>query len=685
MLRWEGGDGVITVVDADSTEITIEGPDLVAGGSGAAIDRPVDETINAVTRTLRVPRAVVYAFAADGRRYELDPVDGSLSLPPAQYVVDVDAAVKIYLQFSGAATISHTEDGRSVRISFPNRRDVAIGLRSHYELPTETITVTESPADVAAAIGHLHAAVETETPNRTYPTKRGHPPLLELGDEFEIPESVRDETATTGIELVVPPTYEALYCTAPLAYFLQASVRLGATGPPRIRLRDEGITARFDRRLEESAARLLRKVFFLDCLVRNEGPHDAPLSELSILRALDLDSETLYRAEPQTRLASYLEVPDAAIEHRLPDWHLATYVKPEPSRLATLPFLLDRMSLIYMPRTSTLEGRELIDRSLDAFYRAPARTGRSRNAPSVDVVKPELRTGRVHGWLADGVPIDVFTSHPAAYRNRFTYLERADESTSICVVLNDPAMTGERVSVTDIYRQRAKSIRIDLSVTESLTTAQLARVFESGHDFVHYIGHCETGGLQCADGTLSATSLDRCSTQTFFLNACGSYYEGMELIERGSVAGAVTVNEVLNEHALKVGSTFAKLLVHGFSFERALRLARRRIMMGKDYAVVGDGTHSLTQRQSTFPVSVSVEPTDDGRYLLTFDCYSPRTAGSYYVPHDQQDEYAYLCGTAASILLEESELREFLAESAVAVIYDGDVHWSRELSGLFTG
>jgi len=70
--------------------------------------------------------------------------------------------------------------------------------------------------------------------------------------------------------------------------------------------------------LERDVERLLRKTFFLDCLVRNAGPYATTLSELSLLEALEIDAETLYEASPQDRLATYLDVPYAAIKHRLP-------------------------------------------------------------------------------------------------------------------------------------------------------------------------------------------------------------------------------------------------------------------------------------------------------------------------------------------------------------------------------
>lgn len=710
MIEWAVNGDTLHVTDADNAELTVNGSDLAVDGSDADIPRPIDETVAVTTDELRFPHAVVYAFSLGlDDQYELDPAGEPLTLSPGEYVVDIDTEIKTYLRFSGAVRIEKTDDYEEIVVSFPNRTRVILGVRCRHEFPAGTITVPDSPSAIAEAITHMAASQKTDTPNRSYPSLRGHPSLIEHGDSLEISDCIRSDTPDHGIELVVPPDYESLFVTAPLAYYLQATVRttddalgnrIGSRADqPRLRLVDHAIERTLSPMpdLECDVERLLRKTFFLDCLVRNAGPHATTLSELSLLEALGIDAEALYDASPQDRLAAYLDVPYAAIKHRLPDWHLSTYVAPEYDSVETIPFLLDRLSMIYTPKASKLEGKELVERSLEDFYRggdsgrgwterldeAAATRASTGRVASVDIVKPDLRSGRTHGWLADGVPIDVFKSAPEAYHNRLEFLERESGSTSICVVLNDPEMAGEHDNVAEIYRRRSEEVTMNLTVEESLETAELARVFEDDHDVVHYIGHCETGGLCCPDGTLAASSLDRCNAQTFFLNACGSFYEGKRLIEKGSVAGAVTFTRVLNDHAVKVGSTFAKLLVHGFSIERAMGLARRRIMMGKDYAVVGDGTHSLTQGKHQPPTTATLEelPDDesDKRYLLSLDCYSTRATGSYYFPHTETNEYAYLCGNESTFRLTTSELVTMLKETDASVIYDGDIYWSTEL------
>jgi hypothetical protein len=683
MIEWEVTETGFRILDANKSELAVTSPDVRVEATDANLPRPVDETLSCTTRELRLPIAVVFVSAVSGeQRHEIGNDTDPLELPEGEYVVDVDAEIKTYLLIDGPATIQKTADFDEVVVTFPEERQFVAGFRSRHERPAYTITTPTTPEGIATTLSHLSSAHKTSTPDRSYPTLRGHPPLVETGDELDVPAEVAAATPDGDVEVVVPPSFDQLFVVAPLAYYLQADVTIQDRMAPLLKAPAAGVEHEFEPPpyLERSAARLLRKTFFLDTLVRNAGPFGTTLAEASILDALGLRAESLYGSNPAERLAAYLDVPFSAIEHRMPEWHLSMYVSPEPQHVSTLPFLLDKLALIFLPRTSELEGSELVERSLDDFYRGP--TSGPGAVASVDIVKPELREGRSHGWLADGVPIDVFKSTPTAYHNRLAFLDRDDYQRGVTVVLNDEEMGREHSDVETIYRQRAEEYAMDLTFEKNLSVDELASVFESSNDFVHYIGHCEEDGLRCPSGYLSTTSLGGVETETFFLNACGSFHEGMELVEKGAVAGAVTFSQVLNEHAVRVGSAFARLLMHGFGIERALRLARRRIMMGKDYAVVGDGTHSLPQSESRLPTSVTLERVEDDQFLLTYDQYTTKHTGAHYHPYVEGNEYADLCGNDSQFALDHEAVVEFLSRSEVPVIYDGDFYWSEELESV---
>jgi len=392
-----------------------------------------------------------------------------------------------------------------------------------------------------------------------------------------------------------------------------------------------------------------------------------PESDPDLLERCSLDPESVRSLSPAGRLERYLATPDAAVDAAVPEWHLSTHTQPSLERARCLPFLLDKLSLIYLSNGSELERCDLLEKTLSDSYTRGA-------AGPTAMVEPHGGVGRVRGWLAPGTPIDAFKTTPSAYENRYRYRKKETDRLQLSVVLNDMEMSDERHSVSEIYR--AADLPMDVTVSDQLSRAELADVFESENDFVHFIGHCEDDGLCCPDGTLAMESLSESRTRTFFLNACGSYQQGLDLIEQGSVAGAVTFADVLDSHAAMVGTAFARLLSNGFSIQRALQLARRRIMMSKDYAVVGDGTYALLPGP-TDPVVVMVSETD-GRYELTCEVMTPQGAGeSYDLPVDGE---VALNGTATEHTVSAATLVETLESNSLPVIFDGDFHWSEDLA-----
>jgi hypothetical protein len=715
MLQWEPtGDG-LRVIDHADVELEIRTPDWQTADGAPPVDRPTDATLAGTTTELRFPEVYVHADATDGEfTAELGSETGPVELPDDRYLLDVGASIKTYLQFEGAATLRKTDDFEHLQVTFPEPTSVALGFRSRHEHPAGTVTVPASAAGVATGLSYLHSSVKTTSPDRSYPTLRGHPPRLETGDHLDVPDGIVEATADTGVRLHASEDLGDLFVLAPLAFYLQAEVTTDADQGAVLELPDAGVEHRLPAspELQTATASLLRRVFFLDSLVRNVGPYSTDLAEVAVLDQVPLDPEWAYEAPPDQRLAAYLDVPDPLLRPELPDWHLSTYVQPDLERARCLPFLLQKMSLVYLPETSELDGPDLIRHSLDDFFRggcgisddgdpepddpgpddptgSDASTERLRAdrraedaVATVDVLKPELRAGRLHGWLADGVPIDVFKATHAAFESRFDYLERGGDGIQVAVVLNEESMESEHAEVARIYRERASDLPIEVTVHDNLPRSRLAGVFEANNDFVHYIGHCEESGLRCPDGSLAIEDIEESNTQTFFLNACGSYHEGMSLIDKGSVVGGVTFTKVLDKQAATVGTTFARLLVNGFSFARAMQLARRRIMTGTDYAVIGDGTHTLTQSEELIPIDIEVEELDGDDYLVTIEQFEAASSGGYYQPNTGTGtEQSFLCGNRSYYEMDREELLEFLDRTSSPVLLDGEFYWSTELHG----
>jgi hypothetical protein len=650
----------------------------------------VDESISGTVTGVTVPvRSATVTDASGRRRYDLS---GGLELGAGSHLLECrladdrhrvgttadsgESGIVLYLRFDGPASVDG--DGSTVSVSFPGPSPVTFGFTERRDDPA-TVTVPGTPEGVATAITSLGASLRTTDPARSHPSVRDHPPLVEVGETESIPDAVTEAVPETGIELQLPASLEYLFVGAPLAYYLGATVTVSDRSVPRLVAPEADVEYRFRTlpTFQHGVTRLLRQVFFFDSLVRDvdaeQSSHQRALAE-----RFDLDPERARSLSPAERLARYFWVPQTELADHLPEWHFSTYAAPERGNVESLPYLLDSLALIYLPEASELRGTELLERTLDDCYRF--RSVSDTQVASVDMVKPELQAGRVHAWLAPGAPIDAFKTSTTAFENRRRYHAHGGSGLSVTVVLNDDAMADEHDAVADIYRERSADLPMSVTVREHLSRSELADVFASPNDFVHYIGHCDADGLQCADGSFSASSLSTCQARTFFLNACGSYHEGLELVEQGSVAGAVTLTKVLDRQAAKVGTAFARLLVHGFGLEPAMQLSRRRIMMGKDYAVVGDGTYTLAPRPESPTVGWLSREGD--RFRLTCEAMSARTNGDCY--HPPFADQSYLHGSTSEALLDRDELVQVLGERPLPVVFENEFHWSEELAATLS-
>ena len=675
MAQWDLSNKEIQVSN-DVGDMRIETSDWEEKKSPLSIPRPVDDVISGYTSTIRFPFTFVQIMDVDKNRcHKIDKDIDSVELPLGDYIITLENKIRVYIRFNNKATVYKSPNHENLTVSFPSRVPVTIGFCERHE-DLGVISVPPTPAGLASAISYSHCAHETTTPDRSYHTLRNHPPLIEFSDTTAIPDSIGSSVYDTGIELCIPDTLESVFTAAPLAYYLQAKLTVDDRNIPLLRIPN----ANFERELSQhpefsyDVATLLRQTFFLDCLVRKMPP-----SRTDLLQALGVDPDQAYNATPAERLTTYLSLPYADIEPHLPEWHLSTYLQATVDNAVCLPFLLDDLSPIYPPRYTELDIGEFIHASLDDFYRSP------ESIDSVNTVNPDLHTGRFHAWLANGVPINAFKTTKTAYWNRLSHHSKPDQKDRlrITVVLNDPEMRDEQQNVENIYRQYAAELPINISIKKYLTRDELGSIFENPNDFLHYIGHCKSEGLRCTDGYLSVANIDRCNTKAFFLNACGSYYEGVELIEKGSLAGGVTSQDVLNEEGKKVGATFARLLINGFCMEQALQLARRQSIMGKKYTIIGNGTHIPIQCSNNYPEIITLKRNMDGKFKVIYDILSPRMTGEIYRPCHPSDTKSYLHGSKAEFLIDQSQLPELLECVQGPILFNDDLYWPNEIYKQF--
>ncbi len=640
---------------------------------------PVDQGVEFESTNLEIPYSAPI-LVRNHAGFMIDEISNgeTNSFPEDLYSIEVCAPIKLYVVVESSFSIEVA--GNESTISFPESVAVKIGARSHHKQPAGNINVTEDPQDVMTAVSYLGSALKTTTCERSYPTLRGHPPTLSLGDELSIPEQL--SRPDTGIWIEVPAELEAIYAASSLAYYLGADLRPGSD--PRI-VTEDGFEYSLDNHevpFEEETERVLKQVFFLDCLTRTEGYYQVNLHERNELQEeVSLDFTRLYDESIADQLAEYLSVPYDVVSPHFPTWKLVAHVVPEAENIEVIPFLVNDLAVIRPPnkqQSSTPMQPDSPPKPSVAdggFVRGSASRAVSDSADSTAGIHVEDADALEQAWLGPDFPLDASKVIPSGYYNQ---LERSttDGQIEITVVCNDTAMGAERDVVDEVYGSR-EELPFSVSIHRELTTRELESVLEEEIDFLHYIGHIEQDGFECVDGSFDASTLSSVGVDVFFLNACTSYQQGIELIESGAIAGVATVQEVINSEAERVGKTLARLLNLGFPLQSALNLAKSQSLMGGNYVVLGDGGVDIVQCDSGVPMLYDITEMESG-YELSVKTYLTRKRGlgRVTIPYvGDNSEYYIASGLTGEFQVEGNELGEDGFVFDVPAIIDEEIKW----------
>lgn len=629
-----------------------------------------------------------------------DPV----TLSHGRYTVDIcSLGMKVYLAVHGELTIS--SDGEQTRvIDCSTAESVQIGLRSFHESPTATVTTTDQPRDIMRALSCLGSALKTTSCERSFPTLRGHPPLLERGEAFDAPSGLERTEATASVRIEVPPELESIYPVAPLAYYLNATVVPGKSAclvtPDTTYPLDQGDG------VEHGVAQLLKHAFTLDCITRTEGFYPIMLGEREAFEErladtdIDIDFAALYEQPLAKQLQQYVSVPFDLVEDFVPRWPLTADVRPISDYLPYIPFVVAQLGTFRCLPTNHAQSVPTESPSIEAFCRSQTVASddfvRSSNAASVtrsghseDNTDMNISTD-VHTapdsdsiaqlWLADGYPVQGAKPTLSAFNRHLDAVP--SDSIDVAIVSNDTAMRAES-DVAELYDRR-ESLPFEVTVHEGLTKQSLTEVFTGGHDLVHYVGHVDSRGLQCADGWLDTHTLSSVDARAFMLNGCQSYEQGVALTEAGAIGGLCTISNVGNTPATRIGRTVACLLNAGFSLASALELISEEFVTGQQYMIVGDPTLSIVQSKGDTPTLVEITRASDGD---TFDVdlygYLSQQAlvGMSLVPILGDSETYYLnSGHLTTLNASHTELAEYLQQRQYPMRIDGSIYWNDAVS-----
>ncbi|ADD06767.2 uncharacterized protein Nmag_3217 [Natrialba magadii ATCC 43099] len=410
---------LLNMVDIQRVDGTLPQPQSESGSDEDGGDNAVGPTDTPDTES--AAERTAGDEDATNPRLSVEAGDQELTLPDGAYICRFDANLFVRLRFDAPVTIKNRSRG-PMTISFEHPTRVTFGFKSPVDYPRDEITVAPTPNGVATALSYLSRSIETTTADRVHRNYRGYPPLLAVDDnatETIVPDSIRENTPETGLELVVPPDLSTLFVAAPLAYYLGARVRTteqvglesdraGATAGAGAGVGSGAGTKNMDAgearddsscdsngndsnssdnsdSNDNSASNstitpylhapaidfhhefangpafatavraLLQRTFFLDLLVSWIEPTEPTVLESDALTDAGIDLSDCPEQSIAERVQTYLSLPDEPIDEILPQWPYRMTVAPTAAHIDVLPHLLYDLAAIETPAGSCFE------------------------------------------------------------------------------------------------------------------------------------------------------------------------------------------------------------------------------------------------------------------------------------------------------------------------------------------
>ncbi|WP_143823762.1 hypothetical protein [Halosegnis longus] len=634
---------------------------------------PVSQTVRLKAKRLTVDAAAwVRLREEDGTNIHTLRFNETISRQDGTWLLELAGPIKSYAKIHGPFRVTTTPD--DVTIEWETSSEIVLAVRSLRRHPTDTITTTREPADIATAISQLSAGLETLSPERSFQTLRNHPPDIEIGDELRIPDSVTRHDSS--ITLSLPFQYEYLYAAAPVTFYLNATL---TEGEPAIHIDSYGTWNLPRESFAEQCVELLKQCVFLDCLTRSDGLYPTTLeAETELKEKLNFDWTELYDVSLAERTAQYLNVEYDTISDLVPEWPARGYVPPTADSASILPHLLDQLIPVEVHRPIPIQGDDARDAALGQFVQtenvldraAVGQSTFSQELPFTEIPEPPEREAL---WTGAEIPFGANHLLETGVRRYHAAEQPSGSEISVTLVCNEGEMQSEVEQAEAIYGSR-ENLQLSVDVYQNLTTDQLAERLKKSSDLFHFVGHASIEGLHCPDGILSPQTLDSVGTRAFVLNACSSYIPGRELVEQGAIGGVVTLSDVTEEAATQVGVMTANLLSIGFSLRNALLIARTQSVTGGQYMCVGMDSLWLTPKESSMDSSIQLNKNETG-WRVEAETYPSLHfgVGSLITHKFTQDGTTSIVGK--SIIrddVSDAILRDYLSVEPSPVWYDGE-------------
>lgn len=606
-------------------------------------------------------------------------------------LLQITGRIKQYVLVDGEVTIDCTEN---TRLEFPGDADVHLGVRSVHSQPGTTITTTEDPRDLMAACSAFGDSLKTTSAERSWPTLRGHPPILEIGDETDIPSEIGPPVPE--IRITIPENRRYIYPAVPLAYYLGARIEPGSI--PKIETAD-GWSLEFSpddptdvAAYEQRVREVLQQVFFLECVSRTDGMMQIPLVERrDVEDDLEIDLDVLYSLGPVDRLKRCLSVQYDHISEYVPQWDIVAHLRDDPEHAELLPYLVNDLAIVRTRGTqsrTTLSDtqRQQLD-SINELVRSDGGTLYRSSSPTDDIDAIQIQEDSnvcAVAWAGDRTPVRSTHLSQTAFKNRVARSSPSEGPIDVCVVVNDPLENAE-TDITHDYGTGPTTDGIPFSVNlyRNLSTNALRTQLEHQEtNFFHYIGHADEDGLRCSDGRLDLGTLDQAHIDAFLLNACQSYEHGLSLIDAGAIGGIVTLRDVPDAGAGEVGRDLARLLNSGYPLRAALAIVRDHSILSGDYLVIGDGGATLAR--SNTAAHYYIDRVDEDTFDFRMDSYASSIGlGGFVKCHLDHPGLGYMLAgnDSEQIRVSQEDLQELFNDEQIPVRIRGrnDLFWSMDL------
>lgn len=670
MVDVELSDSSLRAVDRAGRSLSID----VVGWDDSADPKPVpiegmDAVVAGRATALSFGDHLVEVGDGDAENFEKFAEEkGERSIPDGSHFLKIQHQLIAYIAFDASATLERSADG-SVRLAFEHPTPVTVSYWSLVDYPEATVTVEPTASGLATALTALSSAHIVNGPERTLPGWRDYPPLVEFGAETDVPDAVADAIPDTGIELAIPDEFAYGVAATSLAYHLAADVVVENRDAPVLRAPAANVHHEFSPlpafQLEANA--VFERVFYTDCLVNSEtGVGNLDLAEAAFLDELDLNATALSDGSPADRLAAYLDAPYETVSDRLPRRTHVAFVRPDREFARALPHLCHYQARVYL------------DSGFDAVRGGEA----TRTVEGLANDDPMATSA----WLADGVEPGTYAASPTAYENSLSSLEDGgtDDTIDVLVVANDRPETGDVVE--SLYADSRQLLDVSVRRRNHLTTGELVDAFASTDGLVHVVGTRVDGAIDCADGALAPEDVPDVGARVVVLdlhgedgpvsNATGAA-TGRALVDAGAVAGVVRTGSL----DPAPGTAFVRLLAEGFGLELSRRLVDRYVDGTLEGIVFGDGTHTLQADDSLNSIPLHVTPNGDTTFTVTGHTGGP-TAGLFWHP-DVPGVSSRLLSNGLAFELSSTETARLLDDEDYLVIYEDELHWSRELTPFY--